>query len=276
MDGIALLGIGLELRAGEGAREVLQAAHEAEVEAGGHAAPEVPAAARVEALALLLAVLAVAGEAHDGGAAVEVEGPVDLAGGQVLLEEAVGAALAPVLEGAGVVAGLGHEVHGAADGVGAVAERVGPLEDLDALDVHQLDRLEVAEAVGLAVEEAVEEEVHVAVVEVVLEPRAPDGELALVGQAEARPHEHAGHEVQHVPEVGAQRLLDRRLADDLGAPGDGAPDLLARLLGGGRALGEEARALHDDRGQGGRGAGEEPGPAAPGRVAAAATHERWR
>ena len=170
----------------------------------------------------------------------------------MLLEEAVGAPLAPQLEGSRVVARLGHEVHGAADGVGAVAERVGSLVDLDALDVHQLDRFEIAEAVGLAVHEAVEEKVHVAIVEVVLEPRPPDGELALVGQAEARPHEHAGHKIQHASEIRAQRLLDRRLADYLGTPGNGAPDLLARLLGGGGALGVEAWTLHHDGRQDGR------------------------
>ena len=55
--------------------------------------------------------------------------------------------------------------------------------------------------------------------EVVLEARAADGELAFVGQPEARAHEHAGDEVEHASEVGGQRLLDGALPDDLRSPG---------------------------------------------------------
>ena len=136
----------------------------------------------------------------------------------------------------------------------AVAEGVGPLEDLDPLGVHQLDRFEVAESVGLTVDVAVEEKVHVAIVEVVLEARAADGELAFVGQPEARAHEHAGDEVEHASEVGGQRLLDGALSDDLRSPGDGALYLLPRLLGGGGAVGhDDGRARHDHRREGGDG-----------------------
>src|SRR5262249_27248657 len=83
--GIALAGIGLELWTGERARQVLEAPHESEIEAGAHPLTEVPAGAGVEAVALLLGVLAIALEAHDGRATVDVERPVHLAGRDVLL-----------------------------------------------------------------------------------------------------------------------------------------------------------------------------------------------
>ncbi len=77
---------------------------------------------------MLLAVLAVAGQTRDAGAAVEIEGSMDLAGRQVLLVEAIGTALAPDLEGAGVVAGLGDEVDGAADQLAPKRRALAPLK----------------------------------------------------------------------------------------------------------------------------------------------------
>src|SRR5262249_22998753 len=243
--GVLLLRVGLELLSSQGAREMFQAADEAEVEARCQPAAAVPPGARIEPVALLLGLLAIALATHDRCAPVEVDRTEDQARGDVLLEEAVGPSLAPDLDGAGVVARLRDEVDGSADGVGSVAKRVSRLVDLDPLRVHQLDRFEVAEAVRLAVDEAVEEEVDVAVVEVVLEPRAADRKLALVGEAEARPHEHARNEVEHAAEVLAERLLDGRLADDLRAARDRAFDVLPGLVGRGGAAGLSASALDD-------------------------------
>ena len=73
-------------------------------------------------------MVAIALEPHRREAAVEVERPPHPPGGDVLLEEAEGSRLAPVLDGGGVVAGLGDEVDAASDGVGPVAKGVGPLK----------------------------------------------------------------------------------------------------------------------------------------------------
>ena len=181
------------------------------------------------AIPRLLAVLAIALQLRVAEARVEIERAVDLPRGEIALEEAVGAALDAALDEAGRRAGLADEVDGAAHGIAAEAERVRALEDLDVPGVQELERFEVAEAVGIAVGEAVDQHVDAAQVEVIAQARAADRELALVGGAEARPDQHAGHEVEHVLQVGRARVLDRLLRDQLDAARR-AVDVLARLL----------------------------------------------
>ena len=198
---VLLLRVPPELLRGQRAGELLLVVHVAEVEADGGAPGELVAGGAVGAVSRLLAVVPVALQLGVAEARIQVERAVYLAGADVALEEAVGAALDAALDEAGVVARLGDEVDGAAQGVAAEAERVGALEDLDVLGGLELERLEVAEAVRVAVREAVDQDVDPALVEVVAEARAADGELALVGGAEARADEHAGHDVEHVLEV---------------------------------------------------------------------------
>src|SRR5581483_12069550 len=114
----------------------------------------------------LLPVLAKAVQLGVAQYHVEVEGPVDLPGADVVLEEAEGAGLAAQLDQARVVAGLAHVVDGAAQGVAAKAQRVGPLVDLEPLGGEQLQRLEVREAVRVAVGEPVDEDGDAAQVKV--------------------------------------------------------------------------------------------------------------
>src|SRR4029450_2268182 len=194
--GLLLLWVLPELLRGQGARQLLVVVHEAQVESQRGPVGELIAGGAVGAIARLLAVVPVALQFGVAEARVEVEGPVDLTGADVALEEAVRSALDEALHEAGVPAGLGDQVHRAAQGVAAEAERVGPLEDLDVLGGLQPERFEVTEAVGVAVRETVDQDVDPPLVEVVAQARAPDGELALVSGAETGPDEHAGHEVQ--------------------------------------------------------------------------------
>src|SRR6202008_5039887 len=99
-------------------------------------------------------------------------------GTDVVLQETERARLAAELDEPCVVAGLGHQIDGAAQGVPAVREGVGSLVDLDALGRQELERLEVAEAVGLTVDEAVDEHVDAAPGEVVAQSPTPDRDLA--------------------------------------------------------------------------------------------------
>jgi len=69
---------------------------------------------------------------------IEIERPVNLAGPHVVLEIAERAGGAPQLDERGVVAGLGDEVDGAAQGVAAESQGVGALVDLDALGGQEL------------------------------------------------------------------------------------------------------------------------------------------
>src|SRR6185295_3165417 len=112
--------------------------------------------------------------------------------------------------------------------------------------VHQLERLEVAEAVGAPVGKAVDQHVDAPEVEIVPEPRAPDRQLALVGGAEARPDQHARHVLEHILKIRGTRLVDGLLAHELGAAGH-AIDGLARLFLGARAVRWEWTRLDDDR-----------------------------
>jgi len=249
--GTGLTGILLELLHGEGAGQRLPVLHIAHIEPDGGAPGERVARVRGEPVAELLAVVAEAVEAGDGIADVEVEGPVHLAGGQVCLVEAERAALGGGLEETRIVSGLRHEVDGAPQAVGAEAERIAALVDLDPLGEVQVQGLEVAEPIGLAIGEPVDQDVHAAEVEVVAEAGAADGELALVGGADARSDEHAGNEVERVLQVRPARI-HLPLAHDLD-PARYALDALARLLLRLGALVGHADALHDDGRKLGRG-----------------------
>src|SRR5262245_64072690 len=109
--------VGIGWAPGEGARQVFDTLHPAEVEAGRHAVAKVPARARVEPVALLLRVVAISFEAHGGKAAVDVEGAAYPDGVDVLLGEYEGARLAPGLDGNGVVSRVGVGVDGGYAGV---------------------------------------------------------------------------------------------------------------------------------------------------------------
>ena len=188
---------------------------------------------------------AVAVQLDVGQAEIDVERVIDLAGGEVVLQEAERARLAAYLDEPGVIARLGHEIDGAAKREAAEAERVGALVDLDALGVEELERLEISEAVGVAVREAVEEDVDTAQVEVVAQARAADRDLALVGGAEARTDPHPRREVEDVLQIGGARFVDLPLIDEVHAARHPA-DLLARLALRLGTLGRHARALDDD------------------------------
>src|SRR6185503_13091861 len=88
---------------------------------------------RVRAPAHLLAVVAIAVELGIGERRVDVDRAVDLAGADVVLQEAERAGLAADLHEPRVVSGLADEIDGAAERIAAEGQRVGALVDLDAL-----------------------------------------------------------------------------------------------------------------------------------------------
>ena len=89
------------------------------------------------------------------------------------------------------------------------------------------------------------------------------------------PDEHAGHEVEHVLQVGGPRLLDGLLGHDLDAARRPIDLLLGLLLGAGAFRREQARLDHHGRQArrrglilGERGGGEQPRPRTAGRQSA--------
>src|SRR5262249_42537879 len=143
------------------------AAHEAEVEAHGRAPGERVADRGIGAPPDLLAVIAEALELEVAECRVEVEGPVDLTGAEISLEEAERTALDTALEEPCVVARLRDEIDRPAQRIAAVPESVGPLVDLDVLGGRELERFEIREPIGVPVGEAVDQHVDAAQVEVV-------------------------------------------------------------------------------------------------------------
>ena len=118
---VSLSRVRLELIPGQGARQVLFVVGEAPVQAERGAARQDVAEARAGTVASLLAVDPVAVEPRVGVGQIEIQRPVDLTGGDVVLEEAERARLAAQPQQALVIARLADEVHRAAQRVGAEA-----------------------------------------------------------------------------------------------------------------------------------------------------------
>jgi hypothetical protein len=134
------------------------------------------------------------------------------------LAEAEAADVEARAEEVGVVAGGHDEVDGAAERVGAEAQRVGPLVHLDVAVGGRVDLLEIAVAVGGVDRDAVHVELDGAQVEVARQPRAADREARIL--APLRLHEHAGNIVERVLEGHrGRRALVGRIRHDLDRAG---------------------------------------------------------
>ena len=140
----------------------------------------------------------------------------DAAGAYRQLVETEAADVDTRTEGIRVVPGRHHEVDRAAQRVGAIAQGVGALVDLDIAVDRRVDLLEVAVAVGGVEGNAVHEQVDRAQVEVARQARAANGQARVI--APLRLHEHARNIIEHVLDrARRRRCLVGRVRDQLDA-----------------------------------------------------------
>src|SRR5688572_20725590 len=131
--------------------------HVVQIETQRGAPVQAIAVGRVDTAAYLLAVVSITMQLGVGQTDVHVKGSIDLTSCHMVLEEAKGASFTTHLDQAGIVAGFGHQIDSATQGVGTETESIGRLIDLDVFGGEQFECLEIAEAIGVTIREAIEQ-----------------------------------------------------------------------------------------------------------------------
>ena len=170
-----------------------------------------------EALHVAVAVLAKAvGPLRRSGDEV-VESPRGAAGARLRLHLAEAADIEARVDRGRIAAGRRDEDDRAAERIGAVAQRVGALVDLDIAVGGRIHLEEIDQAVGGVDRDAVHVDVQAAVAVAARQPGAADRHPSIGSPARLR--DDAGHPAEHVLDGRRRPALERGVGDDVDPAG---------------------------------------------------------